>query len=369
MTFVSISYHERSDISSPEAWFDRIKMYRGSWELIARQHRVIRIEHIAYKGQAEHDGIQYYFRPAKKSKLYFPRKLHRLIRSLNPDIVTVHGLHFPLQTIVLKYQLPSSVKIIVQHHAEKPFNGFKKFWQLWAGRSIDAYLFASAKMGREWVRRGNIDSEQKIHEVMEVSSCFQPVEKSFARSMTGVHGDPVFLWVGRLDRNKDPLTMVKAFMRFGEYQPFAKLLLIYQTQEMPDDLKKLLAHERSQQVHLVGSIPYENMAYWYNSADFLISTSHYEGSGTAVCEAMSCGCIPILSDIDSFRAITGDFQCGLSFEAGDEEGLLEKLLLATQLDRKEESNKTIERFKQALSFEAIAEKIQAVADSLIDTKQ
>jgi len=367
MIFVSVSYHYSADINNPQDWFRRLKIFIGSWELIAKQHKVIRVERINYEGAITHQGIKFQFLHPKKFNRRWPWKMHRLIRSLKPDIVIVHGLHYPLQTIQLRLQLPSHVKIIAQHHAEKPFTGVKKYIQHLASHCVDAYLFASRKMGEDWVARGNIQSARKIHEVMEVSSAFKPMDRAQARLKTNVQGDPIFIWVGRLNRNKDPLTVVNAFLRFCDYQPSARLIMIYQTHEILAKLEIILKHEKGQQVQLVGSIVHEDMVSWYNSADFVISTSHYEGSGTAVCEAMSCGCIPILSDIDSFRAITGEFRCGLSFQAGDEEGLLEKLLLATQLNRMEECKKTIERFKQALSFEAIAEKIQTLATSLIET--
>jgi len=369
MTIVSISYHHSGDIDNPEDWFRRLRVFIGSWELIGKQHGVIRIERINYEGRLNHRSIEYHFIPSRKYSRYWPWKLHRLIRSLKPDIVTVHGLHYPLQTIQLRLQLPSHVRIIAQHHAEKPFIGIRKYFQRLASNYVDAYLFASKKMGERWVARGNISTAKKVYEVMEVSSVFEPMERVPARKKTGARGDPVFLWVGRLDQNKDPLTMVKAFIRFCEYRPSARLIMIYHTSEMLTELEDVLAIERTQQVHLAGSIPHEDMKYWYNSADFVVSTSRYEGSGTAVCEAMSCGCIPILTNIDSFRAITGEFQCGLEFEPGDVEGLLEKLLLASQLDRQVERRKSIERFKQALSFEAIAEKIQSIADSLIETRR
>ena len=72
---------------------------------------------------------------------------------------------------------------------------------------------------------------------MEVSSVFYPVDKIVARSKTQVAGDPVFLWAGRLNANKDPLTVVKAFLKFLRFQPTARLYMIYQTTELLPELK------------------------------------------------------------------------------------------------------------------------------------
>ena len=106
------------------------------------------------------------------------------------------------------------------------------------------------------------------------------------------------------------------------------------------------------------------MAEWYNSADYIVSGSHYEGSGVAVCEAMSCGCIPILTDILSFRKMTGHGSCGILFPAGDEAALLAAFNRVTSLDKTVEREKTLLQFRSSLSFEAIAGGIYGIAASL-----
>ena len=115
---------------------------------------------------------------------------------------------------------------------------------------------------------------------------------------------------------------------------------------------------------MIGKTPNDDLLYWYNSADFLISGSFYEGSGTAVCEAMSCGCVPLVTDIPSFRMITDNGNCGLLYEAGNEDALLATLLSTQQLDLTEKRNKSITFFKDHLSFEAIAAQINEIAHKI-----
>jgi glycosyltransferase involved in cell wall biosynthesis len=84
----------------------------------------------------------------------------------------------------------------------------------------------------------------------------------------------------------------------------------------------------------------------------------------AVCEGMSCGCIPILTDILSFRTITGMGSCGALYEAGNARALEEALMRISRTDREKEREKVISRFREHLSFEAIAARIGEVAESL-----
>jgi glycosyltransferase involved in cell wall biosynthesis len=141
--------------------------------------------------------------------------------------------------------------------------------------------------------------------------------------------------------------------------------MIYQTEELLPLIKTLLINEaNASAITLVCKVPNDELLYWYNSADFIISGSHYEGSGTAVCEAMSCGCIPIVTDIFSFRMITNDGQIGLLYPAGNENALLTALTETQQIDLQFEREKALTYFESNLSFKAIAQKIQDIAASL-----
>jgi glycosyltransferase involved in cell wall biosynthesis len=111
-------------------------------------------------------------------------------------------------------------------------------------------------------------------------------------------------------------------------------------------------------------VPHPELLYWYNSADYILSASYYEGSGTAICEAMSCGCIPIVTDIFSFRMITNNGNCGLLYKAGNEGALLLALKQTVQLDVKQTRDKCLAYFSTNLSFDAITAKIEAIALSL-----
>jgi glycosyltransferase involved in cell wall biosynthesis len=103
--------------------------------------------------------------------------------------------------------------------------------------------------------------------------------------------------------------------------------------------------------------------YWYNSVDFVMAGSHYEGSGTAVCEAMSCGCIPIITDIFSFRMMTDNGNIGMLYEPGNQAKLLAALQQTATLDISAEKEKVLAYFASTLSFEAIAGRIGAIAAS------
>jgi glycosyltransferase involved in cell wall biosynthesis len=210
----------------------------------------------------------------------------------------------------------------------------RKIFQRLADRYISAYLFTSVEMGMEWVEKGIIGSAEKIVEVMEVSSAFNAIRKKEGDVNTKTSNDTIFLWVGRLNANKDPLTVVKAFINFLSFQPSAKLKMVYQSEELLQRIKELInSNEKAKEaIKLVGQIPNQQLQEFYNGADFFISGSHYESGGVAVCEAMATGCIPIVTDILSFRKMTGYGKCGLLYEPGNDEALLKSLRETEKMD-------------------------------------
>lgn len=366
MRIIHLSYSADWRHKDPEAWLKYLSFFTGILEVMARHGEIININFIDYTGTVKKVGVTHYFFKKNKLQRLFPLSFHSFVRLLQPDVVFIHGLIYPWQVLLLRSQLGKHVKIVAQNHAEKPLKGLKKYLQLLADKYIGAYFFTSTDMAMPWVGQRQIRDLNKVHEVMEVSSVFSPVDRTEARKRTSVKGSKIYLWVGRLDKNKDPLTLVNAFISFLENGNDATLYVVFQTNELLPELQSLLkSHPQyAHQIVLIGKVQRDDLLYWYNSSDFIISTSHYEGSGVAVCEAMSCGCIPLLTDILSFRMMTGNKNCGLLFKAGDAKDLANALQKSVQLDVHREREKVFKQFQDKLSFEAIAKKFYEVCSAL-----
>jgi glycosyltransferase involved in cell wall biosynthesis len=362
MKLVFTSYSSSPEFDDPYKWLKRIEGYTGILEALGKKHTVISIERINYKGELIQKGVQYYFMQQNKKVLLFPFRQHRLISKLRPDVVFINGFIFPLQIIQLRLKLGTRVKIIILHRAEKPFHGLKKSLQKLADQCVNAYLFTSFGFQDEWESTINT---QKIYEIIQASSIFYQISKSAAREVLGIKDGLVFLWVASLILRKDPLTVIKAFIEFVHYEPKAKLYMVYQSDELLEQIKGLLHNKKlSDTVVLIGHIQHDQLLHWYNSADFFITGSRYEGSGVAVSEAMSCGCIPIVTNIDSFRKMTENGKYGFLYEAGDSASLVQLLINTKNIDVETERKKVLEHFKNELSFEAIARKIEELLRSI-----
>lgn len=366
MQFVSITYTRKAQFNDPMAWLHRVRGYAGLLEALAQKDAVISIDRINYTGDVTVGNVRHIFPDTGTSRLSSAWRLNRLARRLNPDIVLIQGMIFPIQTILLRLQLGRRTKIIVQNHAEKAGTGRLKLMQRLADPVVDAYLFTAKEMGDEWLKQSIIRQPQKIREVMEASSVFSPGDPLLARTHLNIDGTPLFLWVGRLDNNKDPLTVITAFLNFTEQSPGARLYMLFHTRDLLPNIEALLntTPRAREKVFLIGQKSHDEIQDWFHAADYIISGSHYEGGGIAVCEAMSCGCIPILTDILSFRMMTGNGACGILYTPGDSAALTNALHQITSKPIQEEKEKTIRQFKKQLSFEAIAATIHDIAASL-----
>jgi len=360
MKIVHVSYARINVYSNPVDWLRKIDFYTGVVESMAQHAETCSIHCINHTGIVKRDNATYYFFKRTRLQAVFPREIHKLIRTLQPDAVIVHGMAYPWQVIQLRCALPAGTRVYVQNHAETPLRFHKRFLQRWADRKIDGYFFTAHALARAWIGQKQISSTTKIHEVMEVSSGFRPMDRGEARRHTSIEaGWMNFLWVGRLDANKDPHALIHAFMQFVSIEKKAKLYMIFQEDDLLQEIHQLLDTNplEQKQVILIGKVDHDALIYWYNSVDFIISTSHYEGSGVAVCEAMSCGCIPVLTDIPSFRMMTGDGTCGLLFKPGNVNELTDRLITCCSLEVAIEKRKALDYFQRNLSFRAIAGKM------------
>jgi glycosyltransferase involved in cell wall biosynthesis len=359
MKIVHVSFAVIKNHDHPKTFLKAIQYFTGILDQQASNHSVISVYTHRHECEVVQNGVFYKFFSPSLGLNLMPLKMSRYVRSEFPDVVIVHGLHFSHQIMQLRIFIGSKPIIYVQHHAERPLRSFRKVFQKLNDQFVRGYFFASSEIGKEWVERKLIANPRKVHEVMEVSSTFIPVSKSSARKGLGLNDEKIYLWVGRLDQNKDPETLVKAFKAFVSKKSNVKLFVAFQSNDLLDKIAHHIAAV-ADKIVLLGRLDHEQLTQWYSAADFIVSTSHYESGGLSICEGMSCGCIPIVSNIPSFRMMTGFGECGLLFERGNSNSLLEALQKSVAIDVNKASEQSMLRFENHLSFSAIARKINEV---------
>jgi 1,2-diacylglycerol 3-alpha-glucosyltransferase len=119
---------------------------------------------------------------------------------------------------------------------------------------------------------------------------FRPGDREAARRSLGVGaGEPLVLYVGRLDREKSVDRVLSAFERVASTIPAARLVLVGQGTEA-DRLRRMAASlPMAQRIRFLGLRPHDALAECYQAADVFLFASETETQGLVLAEAAACG--------------------------------------------------------------------------------
>jgi glycosyltransferase involved in cell wall biosynthesis len=339
----------------------------GTAALAAEGARVTVVQRFARDEEVERGGVRFVLVRDRCAphlgKLQVPRAFQRAARKVcaasgEKTVIHFNSLQFPLQLRALKAVVPRESVIVVQHHAEKPSRGLRGRVQAWGLRSADAFFFAASELSDAWIEQGLISRRQPVYEVMEGSTAFRRQDRGPARARTGMTGDPVVLWVGRLIALKDPLSVLWGFDLVLRQESRARLYMAYGDDTLLPAIRECLAQSPrlAASVTLLGNLPHADLEAVYNSADYFILGSHYEGSGYALAEALACGLGPVVTDIASFRALTDRGRIGALWRPGESATFAEAFLRVRREPWQTLSDRAVRFFEEQLSWEAIARK-------------
>ena len=163
----------------------------------------------------------------------------------------------------------------------------------------------------------------RIFDIPESTSRFTVGDQAPARERTGLAGDPCLLWVGHLNRNKDPLAVLAGVALAAERFPQLKLWCCFATAPLLADVQSAIAQDvrLRGRVELLGVRPHDQIEHFMRAADVFVSGSHREGSGYSLIEALACGLPAVVTDIPPFRALLGDGAAGALWRGGDPHSL------------------------------------------------
>jgi glycosyltransferase involved in cell wall biosynthesis len=177
-------------------------------------------------------------------------------------------------------------------------------------------------------------------------------------------GDPCVLWTGRLNENKDPLTMLAAFKIAAASLSDARLWCCFGEAPMLDVVRYGIAASDvlRERVVLVGPRPHTEMEQRFRAADFFLQTSHHEAAGFSLIEALACGATPIVTDIPPARRIVGD--AGALTPVGDAPSMARALVDWASRDRDRLRCIARARFDESLTFASIGRDLRKTYETL-----
>ena len=304
----------------------------------------------------QRDGVTYRFMRTDSA-------LVREVAQWSPDVVHVHGFGFTRLNLRLGRAVHRTAAIVLQHHGETPGHRRTVLAHRIVRRSVDGYLFTGALFGQAqpFIDRRMISETATCFEVLEAASTLPSGRVS---SLAPVHlaGSPAVLWVGRLIDSKDPLAAVAAFAQaVASEVPNAHLHLLATDRSLEPQVRAAISAlgDLGAHVHIHDPVSASEMASWYQAADIVLSTSWREGSGYSLIEAITEGCVPVVTGIPSHRSIVGEL-IG-TFAPGDATAAARLIGIASRT----RSELVAKHANQTLTWQAVAQQLEQAYQSVV----
>ena len=365
---VQISFFNDPEGRSPaqllEAWPTLVDVAEAS------SQSGIRVSVVQASAHSEHlvrGAVHYYFLPFGNalSTNRDNTAFGELLRTLAPDILHVHGLGFHRDVPSL-HSLAPTIPIVLQDHADRP----PRFWRRSAWRRglsvADGISFCAPEQARPFIDAKLVRPETNLYAIPESTSRFTPGDRQEARRTTGIAGDPAVLWVGHLNANKDPLTVLEGISAATGALPGLQLYCCYGMAPLLHEVQERIAADSALRgrVHLLGRVPHERIEQLMRAADIFVQGSHRESTGYSLIEALACGLPPAVTDIPSFRSITGPGPVGRLWQCGDPRALCDALRWVAA--RTDFTSRAAVRahFERELSFASLGSKLASMYEDL-----
>ena len=181
---------------------------------------------------------------------------------------------------------------------------------------------------------------------------FSPVNKSFAKQKLSMKNKKNVLFVGRIDPIKGIeilLEMAKILKAKFQY----KLLIVgggsINSKELIELKTKIDINGLSNYVELIGSVPHQQLKFFYSAVDVFVLTSFYESLGFVLLESMACATPVVASNVGGIPTIIQDSVNGFLIDGNNAESFAEKV--GELLDNNNLNNKMgLEGLKKARSM-------------------
>lgn len=251
----------------------------------------------------------------------------------NPDIVHIQD-HYFLSRVVLKVAQKFHIPVVGTNHF-LPDNLTDNFLvPEWAKRPLHRWLWHTMLSVFNQLDAAttptqtavDILSEQEIHIPLQPISCgvdthrFHPrpdFDPTSIYRKYGLAGDKtIFLFVGRVDREKNIDVLIKALAALNN--PTIQFAVAGKGSHL-GALKRLAADLglTNEQLRFLGFVPDEDLPYLLNSVTYFAMPSHAELQSIATLEAMSSGLPVLAADARALPELVEHQLNGYLFAAGD----------------------------------------------------
>lgn len=259
----------------------------------------------------------------------------------NADLILVHGISALLDFVALCKVFHHKPIVVLTH------GGI--FHTLRGGILKKIYFFGVERLVLKLVDRVVACSKPDF-------ALFRPITKRIVLIENGVALERfkalasqekdrnVFLFAGRLSRNKQVDWLIRTFGRLQGKMEFELRIVGEDWEGLSASLKKIAKEEKiADRVVFTGKVSEDALLSEYAKAGFFVSASRHEGFGITVIEAMASGCIPLLNPIPSFSEFVRDGENGFLVDFSNAEKAAERILALNSCQTEEIAKRAVAR--------------------------
>ncbi len=249
----------------------------------------------------------------------------------NYDIIIVHQTNLAPLAYLSKI-LYNNCTIFYNHHPYTPLN-LEGIYGKIISVIIDPILFnfvkrlnfiiSVSKFSNEKLREKYKLNGHIIYNSIESNKFNENLNKMYIRDKFNIKSNKMVLFVGRLVPYKGVHLLIRSFERLINHFPNSKLVVVGDRCDKNyfKHLKELCLHMPNS-VIFVGTVPDEELPFYYAACDIYATCSLWEGFNIPLLEAQSCGKPVVAFDIGPHKELVKN---GLLAEEGNIEDFCNKL--------------------------------------------
>lgn len=216
-----------------------------------------------------------------------------------------------MAAIIVKKKYPDSMHIVSVIHNDNP-------------SLFDAHMMLSKYIEKIFCVSSQIREHMQEQYVMPNQCCYfkeQPIETDILREIrpdTQVYDVLRLGYAARLVRQQKRADLLIEFIKCLEERGFDYIFQIAGEGECRDMIMDYVRHHHlERKVELLGRLPKSEMQTFWKRQDIFINISEYEGTSLSMLEAMSCGCVPVVTDVSGAKEFITHGENGYICDIGD----------------------------------------------------
>ena len=244
--------------------------------------------------------ITYGYDEYHQINLSLGKQIEELLEKNPTEIVHIHDF----QLLLIYRNTPRGIPVILTWHI--PFidtiSKHLKQFLVRHMKEFDKVIFSCEEYAKSAVKAGLPPEKVEIIHPIANTNLFKPGEYgNELREMYNIPEDyKIILCVQRIDSKSGHLQLIKAMPKIIKKFPKVKLMFVG-GESLTSKISKERAEYENEVHHTIkslslekhviftGTVDYEKLPLYYNSADIVALTSKNEGFGLAVTEGMACG--------------------------------------------------------------------------------